>query len=104
MAHPMTASVPGHQTSISPVVQSLMHAMKQTGCAAEREFEIETALREALANAAVHGCGNDPSKIVECELSCDESGEVIHMVLRPARTPARESADPAPRPSHLFSW
>ena len=28
-------------------------------CSRGKEFEIETALREALANAIRHGCGND---------------------------------------------
>jgi len=31
-------------------------------CSAGKEFEIETALREALANAIVHGCKNDPPR------------------------------------------
>ena len=30
--------------------------------AAGKEFEIEMALREALANAIVHGCKGDPAK------------------------------------------
>jgi serine/threonine-protein kinase RsbW len=31
------------------------------------------ALQEALANAIVRGCGNDPSKNVEFCVACDES-------------------------------
>ena len=79
----LRARAPGHQSSISPLVRSLMEALKPSACAAEREFEIETVLREALANAAVHGCGNDPSKVVECEVSCDESGELAIVVRDP---------------------
>ena len=49
-------------TAISPVVEGIMEMARRLECAAGKEFEIETALREALANAIVHGCKNDPSK------------------------------------------
>ncbi len=75
--------VPGHQSSISPVVQSLMEVVRETRCALGKEFEVEIALREALANAVVHGCGNDPSNVVECALSCNESRELIVVVRDP---------------------
>ena len=35
------------------------------------EFEVETALREALSNAIRHGCRNDPSKHVQLRIACD---------------------------------
>ena len=44
----LRARVPGHASSISPLVRSVMEAVKETACAANREFEIETALREAV--------------------------------------------------------
>ena len=52
-------------------------------CAEGKEFEIETALREALANAILHGCGNDPSKQVECSVTCDESRGMLIVVRDP---------------------
>jgi serine/threonine-protein kinase RsbW len=46
-----------------------------------KEFEIEMALREALANAVVHGCKADPTKKIECTVSGDrERG--IQIVVR----------------------
>lgn len=75
--------VPGHRSSISPLVQGLIQVIRETGCAEGREFAIEIALREALANAAVHGCENDPFKVVECSLECRESGEFIIVVRDP---------------------
>src|ERR1039458_508848 len=42
-------------TAISPVVEGIMEMARRLECAAGKEFEIETALREALANAIVHG-------------------------------------------------
>jgi len=38
-------------TAISPVVEGIMEMARRMDCAAGKEFEIETALREALANA-----------------------------------------------------
>lgn len=73
---------PGHRSSISPTVQNLMEVVKETNCAAGKEFEVELALTEALANAVVHGCRNDPAKVVECELSCRD-GEVVIVVRDP---------------------
>src|SRR5262245_9670903 len=77
--------VPGHRSSISPLVRRVMHVIREAACATGREFAIEIALREALANAAVHGCENDPSKVVECSLSCDESDELNIVVRDPGR-------------------
>jgi len=43
----------------------------------------EPQRREALANAIVHGCNNDPSKIVECCVACTESSDVVIVVRDP---------------------
>ncbi len=77
---PLRVFVPGHLSSIAPVLQSLMDAVRDTHFGAGREFELETVLREAIANAVVHGCNNDPSKVVECALSSSESGRVSIVV------------------------
>jgi serine/threonine-protein kinase RsbW len=60
-----------------------MEVVKEIGCAVGKEFEVEIALHEALANAVVHGCGNDPAKVVECELSCVDAGELVIVVRDP---------------------
>jgi anti-sigma regulatory factor (Ser/Thr protein kinase) len=44
---------------------------------------VELALQEAVANAIRHGCNNDPTKHLQCTVSCDESGEVIIAVRDP---------------------
>src|SRR5262245_39907287 len=72
----LTVCVPGNVRSISPIVQAVIAVAHETECAAGKEFEIEMALGEALANAVVHGCGNDASKVVECSVSSSESGQV----------------------------
>ena len=65
-------TLPGDVNAISPVVAKVMAIVTEMGCAAGREFEIELALREALANAIEHGSGHDPSKQVQCCVACDD--------------------------------
>jgi serine/threonine-protein kinase RsbW len=53
------------------------------GCAKGSAFEIETAIREALANAVVHGCKNDASKTVQISVGCDEARGMVIVVRDP---------------------
>ena len=48
-----------------------------------KEFEIETALREALANAVRYGCAHNPSKTVQLSVACDEDLGMIIVVRDP---------------------
>ena len=43
-----------------------MDAARAMECSKGKEFEIETALREALANAIRHGCAHDPRRTSRC--------------------------------------
>ena len=71
--------------AITPVVDGVMETARQMQCAAGKEFEIEIALREALTNAIRHGCGNDPSKQVQCCVACDESRGMLIIVRDPGK-------------------
>ena len=79
---------------ISPVIERIMKLVEDMGCAQDKGFELETALREALANAIVHGCAEDPSKTVSVSVACDESRGMIIVVRDPG-----EGFDPAQLPS-----
>ncbi len=91
----LNVCAPGHTGSISPIVRGVVELARDVECAG-REFEIEMALWEALANAVIHGCQNDPSKVVECSVSCSESGEVTIVVRDPG-----PGFEPASIPSPL---
>ena len=69
--------------AVDPVVRSVMQVVRETKCATGREDDIELALTEALANAVVHGAGGDPSKIVECDVACDQSHGMLIVVRDP---------------------
>jgi serine/threonine-protein kinase RsbW len=75
--------LPGHVGAISPFVLSVMGVVKEMGCAAGREFEIEQALREALNNAIEHGSGHDPSKEIQCCVACDHTRGMLIVVRDP---------------------
>ena len=76
-------TLPGDVNAISPVVESVMRIVTAMGCAAGKEFEIELALREALANAIEHGSGHDPSKEIQCCVACDHERGMLIVVRDP---------------------
>jgi len=65
------------------VVRSVMDIVRNMQCATGKEDDIEVALTEALANAVVHGAKEDPKKIVECLVACDEERGMLIMVRDP---------------------
>jgi len=69
--------------AVEPVVRSVMNVVREMKCASGREEDIELALTEALANAVVHGAKSDPSKIIECNVACDEQRGILIVVRDP---------------------
>jgi len=90
-------TLPGDVNAISPVVGKVMGIVNEMGCAAGREFEIELALREALANAIEHGSGHDPSKQIQCCVACDHARGMLIVVRDPG-----PGFDPASIPSPIL--
>lgn len=82
--------------AIEPVVQGVMEIVRETQCANGNEDAIELALTEALANAVMHGAKADPSKIIECDVGCDESRGMLIVVRDPGK-----GFDPAAIPSPI---
>ena len=76
-------AIPGDVQAIDPVVEKVMWVAGQMGCAKGKEFAIETALRESLANAIVHGCKEDPGKEVRFVVACDETKGMMIIVRDP---------------------
>jgi serine/threonine-protein kinase RsbW len=67
--------------AISPFVDELMLRIKEHHCDPGSEFGIELALREALANAVVHGNHEDAGKKVH--VRCDCGGDLgVSLVVR----------------------
>ena len=64
-------SLPSEVAAISPFVDKLILLVRKCGCAAEGESDIEIALREALANAIIHGNHENPRKHVYVRFRCE---------------------------------
>ena len=82
--------------AISPIVERLVRLLRKTCCASEQEFAVETALREALANAIIHGNRQDPRKKVRVCCACQADGGILIIVKDEG-----EGFDPARLPSPL---
>jgi len=92
----LDVTIPADVSAISAVVDGIMHTVKQMECAAGKEFAIETALREALANAIIHGAKKDPMKQIQCSVACDVQRGMLIVVRDPG-----EGFDPKRLPSPL---
>jgi len=79
----LSVTLAADRDAVDPVVRSVMKVVRETECASGREDDIELALTEALANAVVHGAKSDPSKIVECDVACDDKRGMLIVVRDP---------------------
>jgi len=89
--------------SVDPVVAQVMQSVSEMKCVNGKEDAIELALQEALANAVVHGAKADPSKIIECDLMCDEAQRVLIVVRDPGQGFDVSSIPNPMNGDHLYS-
>ena len=61
------ASFPSEIQSVEPIVAKVLSALDGWGCSQGPRNDIEVALREALANAILHGNSGNPRKRVRVE-------------------------------------
>jgi serine/threonine-protein kinase RsbW len=69
-------SLPSRIAAISPFADQLMRFILNFRSADGSETDIEMALHEALANAVIHGSGENSGKRVYVECRCYMDGEV----------------------------
>jgi serine/threonine-protein kinase RsbW len=65
------SSLPSEVTAISPFVDKLVLLLRNCGCVPEGLSDVEVALREALANAIIHGNHEDSRKHVHITCCCE---------------------------------
>lgn len=75
--------IPADPGAIPAVSDGVMQVVREKRCAEGHEVEIEIAVREALANAIKHGCGNDRTKSVQCCVAVEDDGELLIVVRDP---------------------
>jgi len=83
--------------SINSLIVEIMEAVSEAGCAEGKEFQVQLALEEALINAIEHGCEGDPTKEIQCCVSCDEEKGMLIVVRDPG-----PGFDPASIPSPVI--
>jgi len=64
-------SLPSKIDAISPFVDKVMLLITKCGCVPGKERDVEIALREALANAMIHGNHEDPQKHIYVTCRCE---------------------------------
>jgi len=74
-------SIPSDINAIGPAVDKIIEAIEKAGCLPENHSDMEIAAFEALANAVIHGNGQDAHKKVHITCHC-ESGEDVAIVVR----------------------
>ena len=96
-------SLPSNVAAISPFVDRLMPLLKKCGCVAEGESDVEIALREALANAIIHGNHEHPRKHVHVRCRCKLDAVSISVKDEGQGFDINKMSDPiAPQTSALF--
>ena len=81
----LSITLAADEQAVDPMVRNIMDIVRQMHCADGKEEAIELALAEAMANAVVHGCERDPSKIIECDVACDEEHGMLIVVRDPGK-------------------
>jgi anti-sigma regulatory factor (Ser/Thr protein kinase) len=76
-------TIPADPRAIPTVTDGVLHVLQEKRWPDERIIEVELALQEALTNAIRHGCKGDPSRKVQCVVTCDNQGEILIVVRDP---------------------
>jgi len=76
-------TIPADPAAVSTVTGGLETVLRDKGWSEEDVMGVDLAVREALINAIRHGCGDDPSKQVQCCVTYDEPGEVVIVIRDP---------------------
>ena len=74
---------PADPGAIGTVADAITETLIQLRVPEQKRLEIGLAVQEALVNAVVHGCKNDPSKQVRCRLQSDPLGRIVITVTDP---------------------
>jgi anti-sigma regulatory factor (Ser/Thr protein kinase) len=74
-------SIPSEIGAIAPAVDRVIHLIEEAGCVPPNQSDVEIAVFEALANAVIHGNGQDAGKRVHICCRC-QPGEQLSIVVK----------------------
>ncbi len=92
----LDVTIPATFDAVRGFIEQIMDTAKGMRCAAGREDDLRLAVEEALMNALVHGCGEDPSKRIQCCVACDDERGMLIVIRDPGC-----GFDPASVPSPI---
>jgi serine/threonine-protein kinase RsbW len=98
--------IPSTLDALNEIQDKVMKVVQRLPCAPKEADDIAIALREALANAILHGNQNDPAKrvLVACFCECEKDGGLL-LVVRDEGEGFDLSAVPDPRGAKaIHSW
>lgn len=75
--------IPAEPQAAAAVTDGVVQLLQQQSWPEAFIVEVQLALQEALTNAIRHGCRNDPSRAVQCLISCDPNGDLVLVVRDP---------------------
>jgi serine/threonine-protein kinase RsbW len=79
----LNLSVAAEPESIGQATDSVLDNLEALGIPEEKRAAIGLAVQEALANAATHGCNNDPSKHIQCQVRHGEGNRILIVITDP---------------------
>lgn len=75
--------IPATPAGIQTVSEGVTQLLQSKHWTEDEIIKIDLALQEALANGIRHGCKGDPTKSVQCTVTCDANGELMIVVRDP---------------------
>lgn len=74
--------IPSTLDALNTIEEKIIAVIKNLPCAPDELLGVSISLREALANAVLHGNQNDPTKrvVVACFCECEGSGGLLLVV------------------------
>jgi len=95
-------SMPADSEAMADVVDTISETLARLQVPEQKRLEVALAVQEALANAVVHGCGNDRSKKVRCQLKSDPHGRIVIIVTDPGPGFSSDSVSDPKRNENLY--
>jgi serine/threonine-protein kinase RsbW len=83
MRESLNLSVAAEPDSIGQATDSVLSNLVALGIPEDKRAAIGLAVQEALANAARHGCNNDPSKRIQCQVRHGEGDRILIVITDP---------------------
>jgi len=94
--------LPSTVAAIEPTVKRLLESLRPEGWMDGHQSEIELALREALANAILHGNGGNERKRVDLDCFAKRDGSLLLVVRDQGRGFDAGRLDDPTRPENIF--